>query len=165
MTRLLLSLILLYRRFLSGRGPLRRVRCTCHHAETCSAYALRIASTHSFVHSLRLIRRRLRRCRTSSIYDCSTGPTRILAWGTDHDTPLPLLLSDLTLASETPASISIILASRDLISRHRSDLPDVLALRSARAGLPHARIVLRRGQVHTLKRGVTTSLLGHTAGE
>jgi putative component of membrane protein insertase Oxa1/YidC/SpoIIIJ protein YidD len=163
MSHLLVALILLYRRFLSGRGALRRVRCTFHHTESCSAFALRTARGVPFWVSLPRIFRRLRRCRDSSIWDLSTPTQRILGWGLDHDRPLPLLLSRLHSDAELPSSIATILATRLAISRHRHDIPDILAVSAARAPLPPAHIILRRGQVHTLKRRVTTSVLAHTA--
>lgn len=162
MRHLLIALLLLYRRFLSGRGPLRHVTCTFHRTETCSAFALRTARASSFLTALFRIRRRLRRCSATSIYALS--PTQ-LGWGRDHDRPLPSLLTELHADAETPASISTILATRTLVSRYRHDLPDLLALTPARRLLPPAQIMLRRGQVHRSQRRITTSVLGLTAGQ
>ena len=61
--------IALYRRWLSGRGPLRRVACTFEHTETCSAHGLRVAlGSRSLPRALASIRGRLERCRTASLY-------------------------------------------------------------------------------------------------
>lgn len=162
MRHLLIALILLYRRFLSGRGPLRRVTCTFHHSETCSAFALRTARTTPFLRAIARIRRRLHRCGRTAVY--ALTPTQ-LGWGTDHDRPLPTLLTELHADAETPASISTVLATRTLVSRYRRDLPDLLALTPLRRPLPPAQIMLRRGQVHGSQRRITTSVLGLTAGQ
>lgn len=134
--------IRLYRRCLSGRGALRRVRCTFHHSESCSTFGLRVARTSpSAWVALGRIRRRLRRCRDASIY--ATGPGA-LAWGADHDRPLDELLATLTADTEAPASRAVVLAARLAISRFRGDLLDVLAVTPHRALLPPAQLVLRR---------------------
>jgi putative component of membrane protein insertase Oxa1/YidC/SpoIIIJ protein YidD len=75
--------IVLYRRHVSGRGPLRRVTCTFGRCESCSAYGLRVVREHarSLPHALRLVLGRLRRCRTASVY----GHGRALAWGEGYD--------------------------------------------------------------------------------
>ena len=82
MTWLLHVLVLAYRRWLSGRGPLRDVACTFAHAESCSAYALRLLESRGGLRALRLIRRRLRRCGDASLYRLSSGR---LGWGELHE--------------------------------------------------------------------------------
>lgn len=139
---LLVLFIRVYRRFLSGRGALRRVRCTFHHTETCSAFGLRAARESSgALVAIGRIRRRIRRCREASIY--AAGPDA-LAWGADHDRPLLPLLARLAADGETAASRAVVLASRLAIARHRGDLVEVVAVTPHRALLPPAHIVLRR---------------------
>lgn len=79
--RPLAALIRLYRRRLSGRGPLHRVRCTFERTESCSAYGLRATTTvaRSAPEAIRLIRARIRACGHSALYRIplpAPAPTR-----------------------------------------------------------------------------------------
>jgi putative component of membrane protein insertase Oxa1/YidC/SpoIIIJ protein YidD len=67
---LLLALIALYRRWLRGRGPLARVRCSFEHAESCSRYGERVVAdvATSAPQALTLIVGRLRRCRHAALF-------------------------------------------------------------------------------------------------
>ncbi|MCW5807069.1 MAG: membrane protein insertion efficiency factor YidD, partial [Deltaproteobacteria bacterium] len=87
MRRALAAAIRAYRRWLSGRGPLRGVSCTFARCESCSAYGLRVArEAPTAAHAIRLIRRRLRRCRDASVYALAApGGGAALAWGADHE--------------------------------------------------------------------------------
>src|SRR5262245_40460228 len=73
----------LYRRHVSGRGPLRRVTCTFGRCESCSAYGLRVVREHarSLPHALRLIFARIGRCRSASVYRHASA----LSWGESYD--------------------------------------------------------------------------------
>lgn len=145
MQTLLLWWILFYRRWISGRGPMRRVRCTFHHGETCSAFGLRAArEAPSFRVAWGRIRRRTRRCRNASIYDCSPpGGPRALGWGSDHDRPLDELLAELSADDERPEARATVLAARLAVARFRGDLIDLAQVAPHRALLPPAQIVLR----------------------
>jgi putative component of membrane protein insertase Oxa1/YidC/SpoIIIJ protein YidD len=72
-----------YRRRLSGRGPLRRVRCTFEHTESCSAYGARVLrGSRSSAEAVARIARRLLRCRSLSLYAFPGGG---LGWGDGFD--------------------------------------------------------------------------------
>jgi putative component of membrane protein insertase Oxa1/YidC/SpoIIIJ protein YidD len=81
--RLRVAAILWYRRWLAGRGPLARVRCTFAHTESCSAFGLRVAlrEARSLVEALKLILRRLRRCGAASLYELPDA----VSWGEIYD--------------------------------------------------------------------------------
>jgi len=115
-TWLLHVLVLAYRRWLSGRGPLRDVACTFAHAESCSAYALRLLESRGGLRALRLIRRRLRRCGDASLYRLSSGR---LGWGELHERSDAAVARELTEAHELPASQALVLRSRALIDAQR----------------------------------------------
>ncbi len=67
--RILLWMIAFYRKWLSGRGPFRSVRCTFEHTESCSSYGLRVAQNGSaLLPVIRLIVRRLQCCERASLY-------------------------------------------------------------------------------------------------
>ncbi len=84
--RVLLAGIRFYRRHLSGRGPLQRVRCTFSEQESCSAFAERIMhETPAVWTAMRRVRRRLRRCRHLSLYQLQDHK---LGWGSDYDAVL-----------------------------------------------------------------------------
>ena len=135
-----------YRRWLSGRGPLRRVRCTFHDGESCSTFGLRTASEAPGAWiALGRIRRRVRRCGETSVFSLRApdgGPA--LGWGRDHDRPLEDVAAELLADGEGAAARAQILAARELIARWRADVVDVLAVRQLRRGLPHPQLTLRR---------------------
>ncbi|EDM79363.1 hypothetical protein PPSIR1_02381 [Plesiocystis pacifica SIR-1] len=126
--------ILAYRRWASGRGPLRRVGCTFAHGESCSAYGLRMAETSpSLGLALARIRGRLHRCRGASVYRVHRGARRdALAWGCDHDEP-HTLEDELCAARERPSTRAAVLAVSLEVARYRgrwalaAELAEVLA--------------------------------------
>jgi putative component of membrane protein insertase Oxa1/YidC/SpoIIIJ protein YidD len=145
-TRLLAAAIRGYRRWLSGRGPLRRVRCTFAHGESCSTFGLRAAhEAPDAWTALGRIRRRLRRCGGASVFALSAPDgSRALGWGDDHERPLDELCAELDADGERPVDRATVLAGRELVSRWRGDLGDVAALAARRRALPHAHVILRR---------------------
>ena len=147
--RLLVLAIRGYRRWLSGRGPLRRVRCTFDHGhdtESCSAFGLRtVREAPSARVAIGRIQRRLRRCRDASLFalDAPDG-TRALGWGADHDRPLAELHAELVADGELHAARTQVLSAREVAARWRGDLGDVIAVRTLRGGLLPHRPHLRR---------------------
>ena len=145
MRRALVVAIRGYRRWLSGRGPLARVRCTFHHSESCSAFGLRAATTAPTAwEAAGRIRRRLRRCRDASVYVLPGDDGRlVLGWGADHDRALDELGAELVRDDELPAASAHILAARELVARWRSDPAELAALQQRRRDLPIASVTLR----------------------
>jgi putative component of membrane protein insertase Oxa1/YidC/SpoIIIJ protein YidD len=132
---LLIGLIAFYRRWLSGRGPLRRVACTFCRTESCSAYGLRVAraAARSLPEALRLIRARLRRCRRAALYRLPDG----WAWGACYDLDGGAALArELDQALELPATRAAVLWSAALVARHCGD--GELALDYVRHARQHA---------------------------
>lgn len=162
--RLLVLWILFYRRWISGRGVMKRVRCTFHHGETCSAFGLRVARESSgFWQAWRRIRRRVKRCRNASIYDCTVpGGPRALGWGSDHERPLDELLAELAADTEGPEARATVLAARLAVARYRGDIVDIAQVTPHRALLPAAQIVVRNGSGK--KRPRHARLPGKVAG-
>jgi hypothetical protein len=143
--RALVAAILFYRRRLSGRGPLRKVRCTFGHCESCSAYGLRAAREAPTVReAIGRIRRRLRRCRDASVYALvAPDGGRALAWGDDLDRPIDELIASLETADELPPARATVLAAREAVARWRGDLVDRMAVAAHRRGLPRASLMIR----------------------
>ncbi|MCI0460035.1 MAG: membrane protein insertion efficiency factor YidD [Gemmataceae bacterium] len=82
----LLAAVRFYRRHLSGRGPLGRLRCTFSGLESCSAYAERMTQeAPSALAAVRCVVRRLVRCRDLSLYRLEEGT---LGWGRGYDSLL-----------------------------------------------------------------------------
>jgi putative component of membrane protein insertase Oxa1/YidC/SpoIIIJ protein YidD len=108
-----------YRRYLSGRGPLRRVRCTFHATESCSAYGLRAVEqlSTSFPHALRLVRARIRMCRCTSIYRFEHG----LGWERDHELEPAALMTSLVERGEHDDTIAQVLAARTVVAKWCGD--------------------------------------------
>lgn len=139
--------IVLYRRHVSGRGPLRRVTCTFGRCESCSAYGLRVVREHarSLPHALRLVLGRLRRCRTASVY----GHGRALAWGESYDRADEL--DDLAArAHEEPRTRRALLWAAIGVAQYRGEPPLVARLLARLRALPgvvseRARLPLRQG--------------------
>lgn len=114
--RVLEATILLYRRHVSGRGPLRRVTCTFGRCESCSAYGLRVVREHarSLPHALGLVLARIRRCRSASVY----AHDRALSWGEDYDRPEEL--DDVAVrAHEQPETRCALLWAAVGVARYR----------------------------------------------
>ncbi len=144
---LLVGAILCYRRFLSGRGPLRSVVCTFCRSESCSAYGLRVAreAAASLPEALRLIRGRLRRCRQAALYRFPDG----WGWGECHDERDPAALEGkLERAHELPVTLAAVLWSAALVARHRGDerLVRAFTLRAGRHGGQAGYVVVRDGR-------------------
>lgn len=151
--RLLATAIRAYQRFLSGRGPMKRVICTFMHTESCSAYGLRAAETlaHSLPHALGLIRARIRMCGSATLYrlphGAHAGSAPGLVWGDAHDREPLDLEHALCAAGELPETRAAVLRARAMVARQTGD---VGALRDCvqRAGAltsERSRIVVRKG--------------------
>jgi putative component of membrane protein insertase Oxa1/YidC/SpoIIIJ protein YidD len=86
---LLRAFIRFYRHSVSGRGPLKRVRCGFAATESCSAYGLRVASeSPSIFVAVRLIRCRLRRCGGACWWRWTGRDAHVRAsWGDAFDAP------------------------------------------------------------------------------
>ena len=107
-----------YRRWISGRGPLRRVCCTFASTESCSAYGLRAASeARSLLEAMRLVRARVRACRGSSIYRFEHG----LGWERDHEHAPATLANVLAARRERPETIAQVIAARMTIAKWRGE--------------------------------------------
>lgn len=140
--RLLLALIDGYRRWLSGRGLLRRVRCTFHHGETCSAYGRRVAAeATSLGEAVTLIRGRLRRCADTALYAL---PDDALGWGPAYDRSLPAWQGELDAARELPTTRDALVRGRLAVARFRGDVGEVVALSRLPPPGPGHKLVVRR---------------------
>ena len=108
-----------YRRWVSGRGPLRTVCCTFASTESCSAYGLRATRdlARSLPEAVRLVRSRVRACRGSSIYRFETG----LGWERDHEHAPAELAQLLVARSERPDTIAQVIAARMAIAKWRGE--------------------------------------------
>jgi putative component of membrane protein insertase Oxa1/YidC/SpoIIIJ protein YidD len=161
------ALIALYRAKLSGRGPLRRVRCRFAATESCSAYGARVAElAPSAWVAARQIRGRLRRCGGACAWRWRDARGVVhIGWGEAFDERsaqgLERAWAD---AGETPQTRAVVgLAALARVAAHRGDgalandamararallggapLPteDVLAVWDVRAGL---RVMARQG--------------------
>ncbi|HUQ01479.1 MAG TPA: hypothetical protein VM261_03240 [Kofleriaceae bacterium] len=146
-----------YRRWISGRGPLRRVRCTFDHrasdrddgaatGESCSAFGLRAAmESPSARVAWGRIRRRIQRCGEISLFalDAPDG-TRALGWGADHDRSLAELHAELVADGEHALARAQVLSAREASARWRGDLADAVTARALRGELAPVRPQLRR---------------------
>lgn len=108
-----------YRRWLSGRGPLRRVCCTFSSTESCSAYGLRAVEdiAGSLLEAVRLVRNRIKACRRASVYRFPAG----LGWDRDHELAPSQLVHLLVTRGEHRETIAQVLAARTLVARWRGD--------------------------------------------
>lgn len=108
-----------YRRWLSGRGPLRGVCCTFAATESCSAYGLRATRdlARSLPEAVRLVRARVHACRGSSIYRFEHG----LGWERDHEHAPAALAQLLGARGERPDTIAQVIAARMTIARWRGE--------------------------------------------
>ena len=153
-----------YRRYVSGRGPLRRVACTFAATESCSAYGLRAVEelATSLPHALRLVRARIRACRCVSVYRFAEG----FGWERDHELAPAVLASQLAARGEQPATIAQVLAARTLIARWRGERAayaeamqlarsaERIPVRAGDAAISHHRRAMHRGFVLTLLAAV-----------
>lgn len=122
--RVLAWLITFYRRWLSGRGPLRDVRCSFAPHESCSAFGLRAtAEAPGARAALGRIRRRIRRCRDA----CLISDGHALSWTPFHDRPPAEIVDELRADGEGDAAIEKLLHVRRAVAIWRSDLAAIAA--------------------------------------
>ena len=123
--RVLAWLILAYRRWLSGRGPLRAVRCSFAHGESCSAYGLRAtAEAATAREAIGRILRRLGRCRDA----CLLGDGRTLSWSRLHDRPVEQIVGELSRDGEREPAIARMLGTRRAVAIWRGEHATARAL-------------------------------------
>ena len=116
--RVLAWLIAMYRRWLSGRGPLRAVRCSFAHAESCSAYGLRAtAEAATAREAIGRILRRLGRCRDA----CLLGDGRTLSWAALHDRSIDDIAAELRRDGEREPAIARMLSTRRAVAIWRGE--------------------------------------------
>ncbi|GAB4515849.1 MAG: hypothetical protein Tsb0020_34510 [Haliangiales bacterium] len=162
---LLVAAIRGYRRWLSGRGPLRAVRCSFERSESCSAYGLRVArDSPSALAAARQIRARIRRCGQASLYRVDGA----LTWGDIYDRAPDALFDALARARELPVTQAAVMRARAQVagaSGHDADRARALSLaqaaQSAAPSAPRAQVVVRsqRGLERTLRRQRNARLL------
>jgi len=152
---LLVSLIRGYRRFVSGRGPLSRVRCTFEATESCSAYGLRAAQEESGPRAMRRILRRLERCRSCSIYRSGEGWN----WGAAHDRAPDDLHRQLHEDRELASTQASVLTARALVGHVQADSPAVLASRELLRDLPPSTALIVRRNTARPPRSLLRCLL------
>lgn len=116
--RLLALLILAYRRWISGRGPLRAVRCSFAGGESCSAYGLRAtAEAPTARAALGRIVRRLGRCRDA----CLLGDGKTLSWAALHDRPVGRIVDEMRGDGERTPAIARMLGARRVVAIWRGE--------------------------------------------
>lgn len=145
--RILTWLIVTYRRWLSGRGPLRNVRCSFALEESCSAFGLRSARTAtSWRQAIGRVARRLRRCREA----CLVRDGRSLRWATIHDRAPSELIAEMRADGEQANAISRMLVTRRAVALHCGD---EVAVEQCAAALPGGpRVVVRGTRARTWRR-------------
>jgi len=122
--RVLVWLIAFYRRWLSGRGPLRDVRCSFAPHESCSAFGLRATAEASGAReALGRIRRRIRRCGDA----CLISDGHALSWTPFHDRQPFEIVDELRADGEGDAAIGKLLHVRRAVAIWRSDLVAIAA--------------------------------------
>jgi putative component of membrane protein insertase Oxa1/YidC/SpoIIIJ protein YidD len=115
--RVLAWIILAYRRWLSGRGPLRGVRCSFPE-ESCSTFGLRATSEAPTARAaIGRIARRLRRCRDA----CLLGDGKTLSWTPLHDRSPQAIATEMRDDGERDAAIERMLATRHTVARWRGE--------------------------------------------
>ena len=130
--RILVALILLYRRFLSGR--LSNVRCSFSVDETCSAFGLRIARTaRSGRDAIARIARRLRRCGDA----CLLADGTKLGWSELHDRSPREIADAMHADGEGDAAIWRMLQTRLTVARSCGDRESFEACRAVLQTLGH----------------------------
>jgi putative component of membrane protein insertase Oxa1/YidC/SpoIIIJ protein YidD len=131
--RLLALLILGYRRWLSGRGPLRRVRCSFAAQESCSAFGLRITRIAASARdAIGRIVRRLRRCRDA----CLVADGTRITWAPIHDQPPEEIARGMRSDGEHDAAVARMLQTRRAVARWCGDLDAFRACVPALPGHP-----------------------------
>jgi putative component of membrane protein insertase Oxa1/YidC/SpoIIIJ protein YidD len=145
-----------YRRWVSGRGPLRGVCCTFASTESCSAYGLRATRdlARSLPEAVRLVRARVRSCRGASIYRFEHG----LGWERDHEHAPCELARKLLARGERADTIAQVIAARMTIARWRGErdvyrpvrAPHPIPVRAGDAAIRAHRRTLRRAAVLVL---------------
>jgi putative component of membrane protein insertase Oxa1/YidC/SpoIIIJ protein YidD len=116
--RLLAGLIRVYRRWISGRGPLRAVRCSFAGGESCSAFGLRAtAEAPTARAALGRILRRLGRCRDA----CLLGDGKTLSWAALHDRPVDRIVDEMRCDGERAPAITRMLGTRRLVAMWRGE--------------------------------------------
>ncbi len=130
--RILIALILLYRRFLSGR--LTNVRCSFSVDETCSAFGLRIARTaRSGRDAIARIVRRLRRCGDACVLVDGTQ----LGWSELHDRSPREIADAMRADGEGDRAIWRMLQTRLTVARWCGDRESFEACRAVLRTLSH----------------------------
>lgn len=129
--RVLAWLILFYRRWLSGRGPLRDVRCSFAPHESCSAFGLRATSEAPGAReALGRIRRRIRRCRDA----CLTSDGHAVSWSPLHDRAPAEIFAELHADGEGAPAIERVLRVRRAVAVWRADAVAIRACDELLAG-------------------------------
>lgn len=128
----------IYRARLSGRGPLRRVRCTFEHTETCGAYGLRVSRNLAVRASVALIARRIGRCGALSLYRDRERDAWL--WHEQHEAlDAEALDADLERSRELGSTRAAVLRANALVGRELGDARRVAACRQRLAALPVTR--------------------------
>ena len=109
---ILRCLIVVYRRFLSGRIP--GVRCSFAESESCSAFGLRATEGPG---ALRKIRRRLARCRDA----CLLTDGNALSWTALHDRNPAEIEAEMRADGEGEAAIARVLETRRAVAIWRRE--------------------------------------------
>lgn len=116
--RVLAWLIVFYRRWLSGRGPLREILCSFAPHESCSAFGLRATSEATGARdALRRIGRRIRRCRDA----CLVSDGHALSWTALHDRTPREIRDELHADGEGAPAIEHLLRVRRAVAVWRAD--------------------------------------------
>jgi hypothetical protein len=150
--RVLTWLIVTYRRWLSGRGPLKRVVCSFAREESCSAYGLRIAQTAASARqTIGRIARRLRRCREACLLRDGGD---VLSWATIHDLPPRELVAEMERDGEQHTTIARMLVTRRAVALHRGDHAALADCAAAPPG--HPRVVMRPSAPRRWRRRLVT---------
>jgi putative component of membrane protein insertase Oxa1/YidC/SpoIIIJ protein YidD len=116
--RLVIWLILAYRRWISGRGPLRNVRCSFAPEDSCSAFGLRAARSSPTARiAIGRILRRIGRCRDA----CLLTDGRALSWMEAHDRPPAMIVAEMTADGEARTAVLRMLHARQAVAIWRAD--------------------------------------------
>ena len=123
-----------YRRWLSGRGPLRRVSCTFASTESCSAYGLRAVDeiATSLPHAIGLVRARVRACRHASVYRFANG----LGWERAHDEAPSEIARSMVARGERADTVAQVIAARMMVAKWRGEREAYAHARSLASPIP-----------------------------